>query len=86
MTVRVEFLGLARKYAGVEAIHATGVTLRAVLKDCARQLPGLDAVCRDGELKPTYLANVNGQRFTANLDHAIGLEDTILVLSADAGG
>ena len=86
MTVRVEFLGLARKYAGVATVDASGHDLRSVLKDCARQLPGLDAICRDGELKSTYLANVNGQRFTSNLDHEIGLDDTVLVLSADAGG
>ncbi len=85
--VRVEFFGLARTRAGVEAVEMDAATLRDVLSELVVRFPNLDGLCfQDGQLSTSWLFNVNGQQFTRELDTAVGEGDSVLLMSADAGG
>ena len=85
--VRVEFFGLARTRAGVEAVRVDAATLRDVLSELAVHFPTLDGLCfQDGQLSKSWLININGQQFTRELDTAVAEGDSLLLMSADAGG
>jgi molybdopterin converting factor small subunit len=88
MSVRVEFFGIPRERAGVDAIELRDPqTLGQALGMLCGQLPGLAASClEDGALKAGYLANLNGERFTTDLMAQLRPGDAVLILSADAGG
>jgi molybdopterin converting factor small subunit len=88
MSVRVEFYGIPRERAGVEAIELRGpATLGQALAMLRGRLPGLAASCLDDDrLKSGYLANVNGERFTTDPAAILRPGDALLILSADAGG
>lgn len=85
--VRVEFFGLARTRTGVEAVDVSATTLRDVLSELAVRFPILDGLCfQDGQLSKSWLININGQQFTRELDTAVDEGDSLLLMSADAGG
>lgn len=86
MSVRVEFLGLARHHAGVESIDLVAGTLGEIFRQLPDRLPGTITFFADGELGPTYLASINGQGFTRDRETALQDGDAVLILSADAGG
>jgi len=88
MSVRVEFYGIPRERAGVDAIELRDPdTLGQALGMLGARLPGLAASCFvDGRLKVGYLANLNGERFTTDPTAALRPGDAVLILSADAGG
>ena len=84
---RIELLGLARRYAGVEGLNSPGTTLEQVLHHIGTLYPGFAARCRPGELLPTGLiVCVNERRFTSDLTEPIAPSDRVLILSADVGG
>ena len=87
MSISVEMFGIPRQRAGVSQALAEGVRLSEVLANLAQRFPRLADECiADGRLQQGYLANLNGQRFVS--DPATPLEpgDSLLILSADAGG
>lgn len=87
MSVRVEFYGIVRQRAGVESVDVEAATLGEALEQVGARLPELARHCLDkGHLRPGYLANVNGDRFTADLGTPLCAGDSVLVLSVDAGG
>jgi molybdopterin converting factor small subunit len=91
MPLRVEFYGIARQRAGVGQLEldlpAGGETLAGVLSLLGQRLPAFGREClRDGRLHPTLAANLGGQRFINEPATAIHAEDSLLILSADAGG
>jgi molybdopterin converting factor small subunit len=88
MSVRVEFFGIPRERAGVDAIELRDPrTLGQALGMLRGQLPELAASCLDdGRLKAGYLANLNGERFTTDPAATLRPGDAVLILSADAGG
>lgn len=87
MGVTVEFYGIPRQRAGVASVEVDGTRLGDVLRNVAEVLPGLAECCIDQErLKPGYLANVNGRKFTADPSLALKPGDSVLLLSADVGG
>jgi molybdopterin converting factor small subunit len=87
MSVQVELFGIPRERAGVARTTAEGQRLGDVLADLACRFPRMAEACFDGpRLQAGYVANLNGQRFV--LDPATTLQpgDSLLILSADAGG
>ncbi len=87
MPVTVEFFGIARSRAGVERTTAVGSCLGDVLADLAARFPDLAATCIDGRgLRPGFTANLGGDRFTTSPEVPLRDEDTILLMSLDAGG
>jgi len=87
MPVTVELFGVPRSRAGVAQTTACGASLAEVLSDLARRFPNLAETCFDGDrLKPTYVANVGGERFVAEPDTPLADGCRLLILSADGGG
>lgn len=87
MNVTVEFYGIPRQRAGVEAAPAQGRLLGDVLCDLAARFPRLAETCLDGgRLRAGYVANLNGRRFVTDPQTALAAGDRLLILSADAGG
>jgi molybdopterin converting factor small subunit len=87
MLVPVELFGIARARAGVSRTTAEGTCLGDVLADLAEQFPALAETCIDGRtLRPSFTANLGGQRFVSAPETPLSEGDTVLLLSVDAGG
>jgi molybdopterin converting factor small subunit len=85
--VTIEFLGIARLRAGRAAVQVEAGTLGEALEQVAVRLPHWgDACLSAGQLHPTLMANINGERFVTGLDQPLAAGDCLLILSADAGG
>jgi molybdopterin converting factor small subunit len=88
--IRVELFGIARQRAGTASIlvpAATVLRLEDVLRELAAVSPDWAEECLDGKhLRPSYLANLNGQRFVRDSATQIAPGDELLIVSADAGG
>lgn len=87
MPISVEFFGIVRARAGMEATVSEGETLGEVLTDLATRFPTLADTCIDkGTLKAGFMANLGGARFVTDPETRLNAEDTLLILSMDAGG
>ncbi len=87
MTIRVEFFGIPRQRAGVEFIYVEATNLREALLAISQQLPEFARACLlDGALAKGCAANLNGDAFISAGDQPLRDGDTLLILSADAGG
>jgi molybdopterin converting factor small subunit len=87
MQVAVEFFGIARARAGVSRTTAQGQCLGDVLAELVARYPALAESCIDGrQLRPHCAANLGGQRFVSEPETPLSEGDTVLLLSADAGG
>ena len=80
--MRVEFLGVPRERAGVAELELQADTLAAL----AVRLPSLGELLAAGRLQPSVVANLNGDRFVSDPRTRLSEDDSILILSADAGG
>lgn len=87
MQVAVELFGIARARAGVACTMSEGHCLGDVLCDLAARFPALAETCIDGrKLRPSFTANLCGQRFVSAPETPLSEGDTVLLLSLDAGG
>ena len=87
MTITVEFYGIPRERAGVATTVVDGRRLGEILIDLAQRFPRLGESCFDsGRLRPAAIANVNGGRFVSDPSTLLEPGDTLLILTADAGG
>jgi molybdopterin converting factor small subunit len=93
MEITVEFFGIPRQRAGRAKMKlslrdcAESATLGTILEILARELPDFARDCVvDNRLKKGYIANINGQRFITDPEAPITDGETLLILSADAGG
>ena len=91
MSIRVEFYGIARERAGTAAVQVDPgdlpATLRGVLNELERRVPGFGRDCLDdGNLHTTLAANLDGERFVTDPATVIHDGQSLLILSADAGG
>jgi molybdopterin converting factor small subunit len=87
MQIAVELYGIPRARAGVAKISASGHNLGDVLLDLAEKLPQLGDTCIDGRsLRPGFVVNLSGERFVTSPETPIRPNDTVLLLSLDAGG
>ena len=84
--MHVEFLGVPRQRAGVAEIVVEADTLGRLLAVLSDRLPALSAVIVGDRLHPAFVANLNGDEFISDPDTALGTDDWVLILSADAGG
>lgn len=87
MMVHVEFFGIARQRAGIESVQVEASCLGDALAALDVAAPGFaDACLRAGRLKTGFVANVNGRNFASEPEMRLNDGDSILILSADAGG
>ena len=93
MRVTVEFFGIPRQRAGCATLefsleeHRTSATLGEILEVLAEQLPRFAQDCLiENRLRAGYIANISGQRFITDPATVITEGETLLILSADAGG
>ena len=91
MVIQVELFGIPRQRAGTSAVclefGGDRVALAAVVDELARRFPGLAAACLDdGSLRPEYLVNLGGERFISDPGFSLKPGDSLLLMSADAGG
>ena len=90
-TILIEFFGIPRARAGVSEttieISEETVTLGAVLAHLAARFPALAVECIVGEeLRDGFAANLRGERFLRAPSEILTAGDTLLIISADAGG
>lgn len=85
--VRVELYGIPRARAGVSEAQCQPGTLASILQQLAQQFPAFGESCLEqGRLRKNYLANLGGNRFLTDLNCPVAAGQTLLILSADAGG
>lgn len=91
MEITVEFFGVPRERAGRSGVtvrlESATVTVADVISKLAERFPRFAADCvADGRLLPSFSVNLNGERFVAGHDEGIVDGDSLLIMSADAGG
>src|SRR5262245_4415477 len=91
MAIRVEFYGIARQRAGISelslAMPAEQVPLSELLQQIAAAAPDLGSeLLAGGKLHKSITANLDGTRFISDPATAICDGQSLLILSADAGG
>ncbi len=84
--MRVEFLGIPRERTGVAAVELDAGTLGELLIVLERRFPTLRDVVESGRLRAAFVANLNGDRFVRDPGTRLAATDSVLILSADAGG
>lgn len=87
MSVRVEFLGIARQRAGIPTLDIEAGNLGDACRTLCDSLPGLRNTCLTSNgLRPGFLASVNGRTFTRDPNASLAKGDALIILSADVGG
>ncbi len=87
MSVTIEFLGMARRQAGVASVTVDARSLGEALLALARMLPNLEGACiQNGTPREGYLACLNGGTFTNDPNTTLSDGDRVMILSADVGG
>lgn len=91
MAIRVEFYGIARQRAGISEIAlnvpAGSLPLGEALALVCGQLPQLDRELLSGSrLQESFAANLDGVQFVSDPATLIHDGQSLLILSADAGG
>lgn len=87
MSIRIEFYGVSRQRAGCESLTVAAGTAAEALRAALTIAPGLsDCVTPAGNLRAGYIVNLNGRRFLEHTEVSVSPGDTVLLLSADAGG
>ena len=85
--MRVEFLGIPRERVGMAELDLDATaTLGQLLTTLERRYPAFSDVADAGRLRPTFVANLNGDRFVRDPETRLSPGDHVLILSADAGG
>jgi molybdopterin converting factor small subunit len=82
----VEFLGVPRRRAGVSEIEVQAGTLGELLGILSTRIPSFSELISVDRLHPALVANLNGERFISDPQTALRHDDSVLILSADAGG
>ena len=90
-SIRVEFFGIPRSRAQVPhvdvSVHGESVRLGELFEQLAEQFPQLAAACFEGTtLRSTFAANIDGQAFVSDPHYALRAGQSLLLMSADAGG
>jgi molybdopterin converting factor small subunit len=84
--MHVEFFGVPRQRAGISELEVQADTLGQLLGTLAARIPSLGEFISVDRLHPTFVANLNGDRFVDDPGTRLGEDDCVLILSADAGG
>ncbi len=87
MRITFELYGTARSRAGTDRVQVEGRTLGDALLGLEAACPSLaGSVVEGGRLGSHYRLSVNGRRFTSDPARVLSEGDTLIVLSAAAGG
>jgi molybdopterin converting factor small subunit len=84
--MHVELLGLPRERAGVAELELEADTLGQLLAALAARFPSFSELVAVDRLQPSLTANLNGDRFISDPGTRLRESDSVLILSADAGG
>lgn len=84
--MQVEFLGVPRQRAGTSVLKIQADTLGELLGTLALRIPSLNELVDVDRLHPSFIANLNGDRFISDPGTPLHENDCVLILSADAGG
>jgi molybdopterin converting factor small subunit len=84
--MHVEFFGVSRQRAGVSELEVQAATLGQLLGTLAAQIPSLGELIAVDRLHSSFVANLNGDQFVSDPATRLGENDSVLILSADAGG
>ena len=84
--MRVEFFGVPRERAGVAELELQAETLGQLISALAIRFPSLDELITGDQLRSSFVANLNGDRFVSDPRTQLTEDDCVLILSADAGG
>jgi molybdopterin converting factor small subunit len=84
--MRVELLGVPRERAGVAELELTADTLGQLLAALSVRFPSLGELITADRLRPSVVANLNGDQFVSDPQTRLKEDDCVLILSADAGG
>jgi molybdopterin converting factor small subunit len=84
--MHVELLGVPRERAGVAEVELHADTLGQLLIALAARFPSLGELITADRLQPSVVANLNGDRFVSDPQTQLRAGDSVLILSADAGG
>jgi molybdopterin converting factor small subunit len=84
--MHVELLGLPRERAGVAELELEADTLGQLLAALAARFPSFSELIAVDRLQPSLAANLNGDRFISDPGTRLRQSDSVLILSADAGG
>ena len=61
-------------------------TLGQLLGTLSAAVPSFDQFIANRQLHPSFVANLNGDRFISDPGTPLAKDDCVLILSADAGG
>jgi len=91
MTVQVELFGIPRRRAGVPRVvvplNSEAVRLGDILLDVARQFPTFAEECLVGDhVRAGIAVNLDGNQFVTDPETLISSGQSLLIMSADAGG
>jgi molybdopterin converting factor small subunit len=87
MSVTVEFFGVARLHTGVSSVQIEAADLEQAIRRIGERFPELEGkLVQDGRLLSSFCANLNGRRFVSDPGAVLAPGDSLLILSADAGG
>jgi molybdopterin converting factor small subunit len=84
--MHVELLGVPRERAGIAELELEARTLGQLLVALAVRCPSLGELIIGDRLQPSIIANLNGDRFVNDPRTELTEGDSVLILSADAGG
>ena len=85
--MRVEFFGIPRARVGVAELELEAETLGQLLATLEERFPSLGQLVQlSGHLRSPFLANINGERFISDPETKLTQADSVLILSAEAGG
>ena len=84
--MHVEFLGIPRQRAGVSEIEIQADTLGQLLGILSARIPLFNELISVDRLHSALVANLNGERFISDPQTPLRQNDSVLILSADAGG
>jgi molybdopterin converting factor small subunit len=84
--MRVELLGIPRERAGVAELDLQADTLGQLLDALVARYPSLAELITADRLRPSFVANLNGDQFVSDPGTRLRENDCVLILSADAGG
>jgi molybdopterin converting factor small subunit len=85
--IRVELYEMARRLAGVPFVDVEAQTLGEALAEAARRVPALRGEVIDGDRPgPRWRASVGGRRFVDDPATPLSDGDSIVLVSALAGG
>jgi molybdopterin converting factor small subunit len=85
--VTFELFGVPRLRAGRDVVAVEATSLGEAFRELGAACPALDPSVVEGDrLKPYYLVAINGTVLTADPKAPLADGDTVVLLSADAGG